>query len=387
VNNPGYYSLILDDLKKQFSYQPVTYPSAAKGSNFVTTDGVFNLGSVAGVSLGLAVEQAGQAAVLRPGDGTAYPAIFVPEADCFAITGRLRYIYITLSPHGGSGISDATAQNPLYGVFTASTSADGKSWTIGDNHGYAMPAIGSPNASPVEDGTDPLTYSATCASKDGIGTVTSDPAAVFVFTQTPPGTNPTFHFHPNGLFVEDRTPAQPPTNDRTSHYGQVGMAVPNSAVSVSAVSGGSYRGFVYKFDPNNGADTHPVSLSASTDGSATLTGGLYPGDDLTQAAGLQYSITLGKQDSALNGLFTGAQLSVFDASGVCPAVAQDAAAGLFIHAGFDAQGRPVCLSRGVAIVSLIQGKYVLYFTSYDASADSSGVFGSTPLVQFYLYQQ
>ena len=385
IDNPGYYSLTLDDAQNQFSYVPVTYPAAAKGSQFVKADGVLNLGSLGGIPLGLAVEQPGEAATLRPGDSTAYPVISVAEADCFAITGRQRYVYLALGPHGGGSVSDGTALNPTYGVFTVSTSTDGKSWTIGDNHGYAMPAIGQPNASPTENGTDPLTYAATCASTDSVGTVTSNPAAAFVFPQSSPGTNPTFHFHPNGLFVEDRTPAQQPANDSSAHYGQVGIAVPNAAVSVSDVSKGSYRGFVAKYGTS--ASAHPVALSGPADGSSTLAGGLYSGDDLTQTAGSQYSITLGKQDTALNGLFTGAQLSVFDEYGICPAVAQDVTAGLFIHSGFDVQGRPICLSRGVAIVSLVQGKYVLYFTSYDASTDASGVYSSTPLIQFYLYQQ
>lgn len=387
VNNPGYYTLTLDDVQKQFSYQPLTYPGAAKGSYFAATGGVLDLGNSNGNSLGLAVEQSGEAAVLRPGDSSAYPAIFVPQADCFAITGRLRYLYMTLSAHGSSVVSDGTAFNPIYGVFTASTSADGKSWTIGDNHGYAMPSIGAPNATPVEDGADPLTYSASCTSNNGIGTVTSDPTAAFVFPQNPQGTNPTFHFHPNGLFVEDRSPKQAPFHNSSAIYGQVGMAVPNSAVSPSAVGAGSYRGFVYEYDSNNGPATHPMALAAPADGSSTLAGGVYLNDDLSQAPGSQYAIALGHQDSTLNGLFTSAQLSVLDTSGICAAVAQDPTAGKFIHAGFDAQGRAVCLSRGVAIVSQIQGKYVLYFSSYDASTVVSGAFNSTALIQFYLYQQ
>jgi len=385
INNPGYYSLTLDDLQEQFSYVPLTYPAPAKGSSFVSKDGILNLGSLGSVPLGLAVEQAGEAAALRPGDSTAYPVIFVPEANCFPITGRQRYVYLTLGPHGGGSVSDSTALSPQYGIFTVTTSTDGKNWTIGDNHGYAMPTIAQPSAPPSENGTDPLTYAATCASNDSVGTVTSDPAATFDFPQLSPGTNPTFHFHPNGLFIEDRSPAQTPLQDRSALYGQIGIAVPNAAVAAADVSKGSFRGFAasYGLSPN----THPVALTGPADSSSTLAGGLYPGDDLTQPAGSQYAITLGKQDSASNGLFTSAQLSVFDENGICPAVAQDAVAGLFIHAGFDAQGRPVCLSRGVAIVSMVQGKYVLYFTSYDASQDAPGVYSSTPLIQFYLYQQ
>ncbi|MBB5055585.1 hypothetical protein HDF16_000254 [Granulicella aggregans] len=384
VDNPGYYSVILDDVQKQFSYQAITFPAAAQAGYFNETDGVMNFGNTSGAQRGLAVEQPGSAGVLRPGDVTAFPVPLVAQSDCFAIIGRLRYIYLTMGPHAASGTADESSLTPAYGTFTTSTSTDGKSWTFGDNHGYQIPYYGAGSAQ-TENGTDPLTYAATCASSNGVGTIAANPSAVFVTPQDSPASNPTFHFNPNGLFVEDRSPTQAPAMTRSALYGEIGMAVPNFPISTTDLATGTYRGLVYEFDPSSDSRTHAVSFTPPTDKSSTLAGGMYANDNLTQTPATTYTITLGTQDAALNGLFTSAQLSVLDPNGVCPRVAQDAGTAPFIKAGFNPSGSPVCLSRGVAIASKIAGKYVIYFSSYDAS--NSGSADVTQLIQFYLYQQ
>ena len=59
-----------------------------------------------------------------------------------------------------------------------------------------------------------------------------------------------------------------------------------------------------------------------------------------------------------------------------------------VQAGFDANGNAICTAAGVAVIGLVDGKYVLYFTSIDGTLNPPGSSGvSAYVIQFYLYQQ
>lgn len=368
--DPGYWSLTVDDTQKAFSYQALTYLAPARSSNFVLTDGLLNLGSFNGVPLGQAVEQAGRSAILRPGDNTAFPVAMVQQSDCFAVSGKLRYLYTALpgQPVQESGNQQSTG----YGTFVVSTSSDGKSWNFEDLHNYVLTQLsGGALAAGTENGQDPESFSGTCSTTNGQSTIVADPKSPFPSQQPP-----TFKFHPAGPFVEDRSSAG---------ITWVGFPMPPTPVSASNVMSGKYRGFVYESTDVTPIHTRPVAFAQKTDGSTGLVGGAYPNDDLTETPSSQYTLALGTEDSALNGVYPNATFTAADIYGSCASVALQTPQ---VKTSFDANGNLICMAAGVAVVAQVDGKYVVYFTSVDGTPDPTNTTAFFAyVIQFYLYQQ
>jgi hypothetical protein len=376
TQNPGIWSLTLDDTQQSFSYQPMTYPfasgSAVKGS-FSVTHGFRNLGSVNGVSAGLAVEFPSRAAILRPGDNTTSPVAMVQQSDCFAFTDRIRFVFTAMpAPKQDPGFN----QNYVgYGTFAANSS-DGKSWQFGDLREYQLPEIsGSGGDSPGTPAAtiEPTSITATCTTSNGQAIITADASPVFDYT-------PTFQVNQAGYFIEDRSPSTYP-NPAKSYLSWVGLAMSASPLSTTDIASGTYTGFVY--EPNNTVSkvtTQPVALIPSTVSLGTLVGGVYPNDDLTQPPGSEYTIALGSQDSQLNGVFPSAKLTMPDPQFYCAVLSQG---GGPVKSGFDLNGNPICNASGVAIVAKPEHKYVIYFTSFDGTVEPN----HSHLFQMYLYQQ
>ena len=377
---PGYWNFVVNETTDVFSYQAMTASSVLQSGSFGVTSGLLNLGSLDGVALGKAAVQPAGGALLRPGDDTNYPVPMIQQSACFPLTGKLRYIYAGLAGQSAQGTGGST-EIGAYGTFVVSTGTDGASWNFEDLHLYALPKTGSSGfAIPAgtDMSTDPLLFSAACANANGQGTVTADSTAPF--QASPAGGSPlipTFDFNPGGGFIEDRgaAPAVGPAS-------WIGFAMPSAPVSASGVLAGSYVGFVYEDAPGVTALTQPVSFPLPAAGSKSLVGGTFPNDDLTQAAGNEYTITLGTQDTTLNGVFPNAQLVALDVNGNCALVAPNDPT---VQIGANASGQATCTAAGVAVVGQLNGKYVIYFTSSDGTETQVDDEGYE--IQFYLYQQ
>lgn len=384
TQGPGYWNFVVDDTQDDFSYQAQTGSAAAQSSAFGVINSLLDLGSVNGVTRGKAVAQSAGGALLRPGDNTTYPVSMVQQSACFPISGKLRYIYAGYAGIGGQSVQGTGGSSPIgaYGTFVASSSSDGASWNFEDLHLYALPKTGGGSASPTPAGTDmsadPLLFSATCANAKGQGIVSADSTAPFQsgYSSGSPSI-PTFEFNPAGGFLEDRgaAPAVGPAS-------WIGFAMPSAPVSASGILAGSYVGFVYEDAPGVTVLTQPVSFPLPAAGSTSLVGGTFPNDDLTQTAGSEYTITLGTQDTTLNGVFPNAQLVALDSNGNC---AQVALSDPTVQVGFNTNGQEICSAAGVAVVSQLSGKYVIYFTSSDGTETQTGDQGYE--IQFFLYQE
>jgi hypothetical protein len=223
----------------------------------------------------------------------------------------------------------------------------------------------------------PLSFPAACASGNGAGTVTANANAAIAVS-------PTFAFHPAGYFVMDQSaPSSSMTQTSTDQSGHswTGFAMPATPLSAASIATGSYSGFVY--EPVNSAATLAVSLSPASGISGGLAGGAYANDDLTQPPGNQYTLTLGKQDPILNGVFPAATLVMPDPGLQCPLRRQNMVP---VKPGEDAYGNPTCTTRGVAIVAQPENKYVIYFTGLDGTTSAGSIISAYAL-QMYLYQQ
>jgi hypothetical protein len=325
----------------------------------------------------MAVEMPSRVAVLRPGDDTIAPVLSVAPSSCFAITGTVRFTFTTVP-----ALQQSPGAQPTYiayGTIAASTSADGKSWQFGGLSQYQLTEIpggtaaGTP-ASPAMP--DPLSFTAACSSTNGQTVITTDTNPAYTVS-------PTYRFNSAGYFVRDTSPATAPPQDG-SYASWIGVVMPASPLSVSDIASGNYSGFVYEPNtPSTSIVTQPVAFNATGIG-GSLSGGVFPNDDLTQTPGTQYTIALGKQDGTLNGVFPNATLTMPDPNFICALVAQSTSD--TVKSGFDANGNPICTTGGVAVVGIPEKKYVLYFTALDGTAGTS-LEPNAYTLQIYLYQQ
>ena len=362
---PDVWTFTTDDTQKAFTYQNEAASSAPSSGNFESINGMLDLGNSGGVPLGKAVEHADRAAMLRPGDNTAFPIPMIEQSDCFALNGKLRYTYASFPGQGVQTSGNSTSVG--YGTFVVSTSSDG-TWNFEDVRSYGLSSL---SGSGAENGTAPEVFPATCSTKNGASTIAVGSGAYFASNTAAP----TFSFHPAGTFVETGTP----------DYPWFGFVMPSSAISATSVVSGAYSGFLYESTNLNSIHTQPVAFTISTGSGNAITGGVFPNDDLTQTPGAEYTIILGQQDSVLNGIFPNARFIAQDVNGTCNVVAQNTPS---VQAGFDANGNAICTAAGVAVIGLVDGKYVLYFTSIDGTLNPPGSSGvSAYVIQFYLYQQ
>ena len=110
-----------------------------------------------------------------------------------------------------------------------------------------------------------------------------------------------------------------------------------------------------------------------------MTGGIFPNDDVTQIPNADTIVNLGKQDAILNGLYTGASITVLDPQQNC---ANYTGSGEKATSSINDQGYFTCTFAAVAIAGNPEGKYALFITSYNWAAQ----LGGAPM-QIYLFQQ
>ncbi len=378
TQSPGLWSLHLDDVALAYSFEPQGASAPSQGA-FTLEGGILNFGAGGGQ----AIEIPGRAAILRPGDNTTAPVAFVePPSSCFAVTGRVTFIFTGFM--GVQAASSLNQYNAAYGRVVVSTTADGVSWTFGDELKFQIPTIGGGRqpGSSYPTGA-PLSYTGTCAS----GTIIADPNPVFTVL-------PTYVFNAAGHLIEDR-PAPVPADLDTDSNSYVGVVMAPAPLSAADIISYSYRGFVFEPGDTGRPATQPMRLdpvtaAASVAGVAGLAGGAYADDNPAATPGSEFTITLGAEDATYNGVFPLATLVHADPTGNCPLVNynQDGedpnALSDVVLPGFDVNGNPICTTRGVAVVGRPEGRYVIYFTALDGTTTDQD--NAHPL-QMYLYQQ
>lgn len=371
---PGLWTMNVDTTQNVFSYQSQATGATTVSGGLLTRNGVLDFGNTAGVSLGRAVAQPAGGALLRPGGQATYPITMVQQSGCVPVAGKLRYVYAQVQNNVAEGYSFDS--DPGYGTFVVSTNADATTWSFADLHNYVLPTYGGQPAG-IENGHDPVLFSAACSASDKQGAVTVAANTTFPVDRAGSVSLPTFHFNPGGAFVQDRSTGN----------SWVGFAMPQAAIKPSDVGAQTYRGFVFEGTTTTPIDTRAVAFSTPPAAGPTLVGGVFPNDDLTAIPLNEYRITLGAQDSTLNGVFPNAVFTAVDVNGYC---ATAAAGQPFVKVGFDSGGSEICTATGVALVGQVGGKYVVYFTSRDGTKDpgGQGLGANYPFViQFYLYQQ
>jgi len=386
TQSPGVWSLTLNDTAGTYSYQPVTFPNSpntpATGS-FTNSHGFLSLGQANGTSLGYILEAPGQMALLRPGDATAPLVVGVPQTSCYSIPYRLRFEYIGMqaanqSDQTASPIPVAASGSAIptgaYGSFVVNTDTSGSAWTFQNLQGNAP--------------YGPAGFSGACSS----GTLSLSGEGLFNeynFSDTLSLTSAavtTMAMGPTGIFIIDQTdPTLIGGNDGSA---SVGVAEPSSPLTTSAVAAGQYLGF-WSQAPTNGRPptsiyaqylpgfTSPVSFGQAASSGTTMTGGLFPNDDVTQTPNSDTTINLGAQSSSINGFYPSASVTTLDPN-------QDCEPGTFAGGvpGINAEGFSTCTFPAVAVAGNPEGKYVIFLYAFNYTYDYTG-----SAMELYLYQQ
>jgi hypothetical protein len=370
--SPGAWTITLDNTQSVFSYQPMTYPASPASGSFTFVNGFSKLGR-----FGYALEVPGRAVILRPGDATAPPVLTVPQTECYSITGRLRFQYIGMQtgPDGAVGSAGPTFG---YGSVVASTDSTGKSWQFLDLQGNIVsgPASFTGTCSP-SNSTAGVTLSGQTLLNDLWGpneTIQSGPN---------PGTQSNLWVGPSGFFVADQSG---PAQDPPAGASVAGVAEPTSALSTSDMASHHYLGFLYEPPtvPYGGvipspAVTSPIAFGQSPSSGSTMSGGIFPNDDVTQTPNSDIIVNLGGQDATFNGLYTTVSITVLDPAQNC---ANYTGSGEKATSGINDQGYFTCTFAGVVVAGNPEGKYALFLTSYNWAAQ----LGGAPM-QMYLFQE
>lgn len=351
TQSPLNWTLTVDDKQNAYGYQSLpadgSKPAAASGT-FVPQSGFLNLGAA-----GLALEIPGAGAILRPGDNTTFPVIMVEQEDCFALTGKQRYLV--------QGMVHTTADTTpvIYrrGDLVASTTSDGKTWSFADAEYFDT--NGSPISLQYQGQHSGNAFTGTCATAHGASSVNIDTSGAYNFPTT-------FRFGSAGMAVVDYT----------SSTSALGFAQPLNPIGAKSLAAASFRGFQVEYSPT--VVTQPVSFGLALDGSVALNGGTYPDDDVTQTADSSDLFVFGSQSSSINGLFASATMTVLDPNGGCPShnVSQS-------DLGLTPSGVATCRLHLAAMVGQVGGKAFIVASGIDLTVPGS----AAPDIQFYLIQQ
>jgi hypothetical protein len=374
AQSPGAWAFTLDNSKNAFSYQPVTYPASATTGSIQSTAGFSQLGGS-----GLALEVLGRAAVLRPG-GSATSLVFgVPQTQCYAITGKMRFQYIAMYP--GTLTSELGAAGPTigYGSIVASTDTTGSTWQFENLQGNVV--------------SGPASFTGACATANGQTAIALSGPSVLAdiwapipssVTSTTPGAQSNIWVGPTGFFAADQSD---PTQTSPTGASVAGMAEPSSPLTTSAVAAGQYLGFLYEppgfaylANPATPAFTAPVGFGQVVPGAGTtMTGGVFLNDNVAGNPNSDIQINLGAQNATLNGLYTSVSITVLDPAQNC---ANFTDYSIPDTTGVTSQGYITCTFSGVAIAGNLGGNYAIFVNSYNWAARLSGI----PM-QIYLFQQ
>jgi hypothetical protein len=381
TQSPGVWTLSLDDTKTTYSYQPTTFPNSPNTpitGTFQNSNGFLNLGQANGASLGYILEVPGRMAILRPGDTTAPLVVGVPQTTCYSIPYRLRFDYIGMQAGPVYSGPSPLAQ----GSFVANTNTDGSAWQYQNLQGNA------PAGPAGFTGTCSAANSQTVMSLSGQGIFNQYNYETSFTNSNLPFTDltTTLQMGPSGIFIVDQS--LPKSTSTFQGASAAGVAQPSSSLSTSDVAAASYLGFLTETatptadiaSPFPGF-TSPISFGQTASSGTTMVGGIFPNDDVTQTPNADISINLGKQDSAINGLYSSATVTVLDPAQACTADLVNSPTDK-VAPGINADGFFTCTFPAIAVVGNPDGKYAIFLTTYNYTINTVG----TPM-QIYLYQQ
>lgn len=351
--NSPLWNITIDHTKNQYSYNSITDNSVSAAGTFspLTGDFLVLLGSN-GYQNGLALELAGDAILLRPGDSTTPLVFAVQQASCFAISGYVKFLF-DMAP--GLTSIDGAAYGRIYGT----TTADGASWQFDNFSEYQAPD----GKDVPSDAINPAYVSGfpgNCTSSSGSAAVTSSPLAYFTNGST--SNIPTqYVVSPSGLlFANQNYTSVPPSTGWT--YPQVsawGLSEYSQSLPAGTVGVVKYVGFL--LEVNNSSSifrTRLVGFGNAPMSGTTMTGGTFPNEDPTQALTLNMSVTFGSQDPLNNGVFYLAKLSVpFDNMASCGSPLPNQ------------NGILSCTYNAVALAGRPSGSYALFLTAFDANGN------------------
>lgn len=399
--SPGAWSFTLDNTKNTFSYQPVSYPVPATTGSLQSSGGFSSLGAA-----GLAYEVLGRAAVLRPGSSASSPVFAVPQTQCYAINGRVRFQYIDLFAGTLESNPTPNSLDPIgYGSVVASTDSTGKTWQLESLQGSSLIQLLN---QPVLTVLGPASFTGSCAASNGQAAISfsgssllntawaSNGSNVFRLESATPSPLPQSNMWvgPSGFFAADQSD---PTQSLPTGASVAGMVEPSAPLSTSTLTAGQYLGFLYEapvqssnsLQSPNGilpAVTAPIGFGQVIAGSGTtLTGGIFPSDNITGTPNSDIQINLGAESTTQNGLYISVMITVLDPQQNCANFSGSASGGFApqgVSSGLNAQGYITCTFPGVAVAGNPDGKYAIFVRTYNWAANIGGV-GET----FFLFQQ
>ena len=357
TQSPGLWSLTLDNTQDAFSYQATTYPASpdvATTGSISSVNGFLSLVSGSSTTAGYAVERPSRGLLLRPGDDTTSMIAAVQQTSCFPIGGDVTFQFVYLPTRYNTGFLSIGSGNG-YGSIVASTSSDGSTWQFGSYVGG------------YDSYGDPMSFTGACA-------VTNGQAAVTV-NQTADNTmSATISVNQSGLIFIDHSITSPNATKNIPEASQFGVVQPASALSTANIVAGKYSGFLYE-PGNSTATTQAMSFGTVTAGSGTsLTGGVFPSDDITQTPGTETIITLGAQDATNHGLYPSAKVTRPDPSGQCVINGGG-------KEGVDANGNATCTFSANAVAGSVDGKFMVFLVAEDFTDAYKSTLG------IYLFQQ
>jgi len=377
AQSPGAWTLTLDNTSGAFSYQPVTYPATAVTGKTQVTNGFITLGTTGGYAL----EVQGRAAILRPGDVTTPPVFAVPQTECYPITGRVRFPYVTMSIGPSQTVYGAGA-GLGYGSIGASTDSTGKSWQFDDMAGTIV------SGSTSFAGTCTTVSNQAAISFTGQQSILDDlwgdaTPAITADTQS------NIWVGPSGFFVADQSDphGNPLSGQPTLGASVAGVVEPSSALNTTDMASKKYLGFAYEAAtaigyngiPAAPANTSPVAFGQVTSSGTTITGGEFPSDDVTQPPNTDTVINLGSQSATYNGLYPSVSITVLDPAQNC---ANYTGPKFNVTSGVNADGYITCTFPGIAVTGNPEGKYALFISTYNWATRLGGAYS-----QIYLFQQ
>jgi hypothetical protein len=374
AQSPGAWTFTLDNSKNAFSYQAITYPAAPTTGSIQSEAGFSSLGAS-----GLAFEVLGRAAVLRPGSSATSLVFGVPQTQCYAITGKLRFQYIGMYPGSLSAELGAAGPTLGYGSIVASTDTTGKTWQFENMQGNIV--------------AGPASFAGACAVANGQAAIALSGPSVLadlwaptpaVVSTTTPNTKSSIWIGPSGFFATDQSD---PTQALPMGASAAGMPEPSSPLTTSTLAAGQYLGFLYEppafaYQVNSAtpAFTAAVGFGQVVPGAGTtMTGGIFPNDNVAGNPNSDMQINLGAQDGTLNGLYTSVSVTVLDPAQNC---ANFTDYSIPATTGVNSQGYITCTFPGVAIAGNPEGNDAIFVNTYNWAARLSGV----PM-QIYLFQQ
>jgi hypothetical protein len=382
------WSFQLNDSTNSYSYANTTTSSTPVTGTFSNSNGFLNLGVSGTTSLGYALEVQSRMALLRPGDASAGLVLSVPQTTCYSIPYRLLFDYIAIEAAPGG----STFETNSYASVVLNTDPTGADWQFQDLEGYLV--------------YGPNSFSGACTQANGQATVqigtgqsvfnesnNSSSLSGGLGNGTSTASTNLLAIGPSGVFLAQQSITGLPA----SAAGVAGVAEPTSALSTTSVAAGNYLGFLTQASEiQNGLPytypgyTSPVSFGPTSTSGATMTGGVFPNDDVTQTPNSDTIINLGEQSSTNNGLYPNATVTMLDPNQNCTTLLDEGGGAPSVTVGINADGYITCTYPAVAVVGNPEGKYVIFLDAMNWTANhviTTGSQGIGAPMQIYLFQQ